>query len=125
MPPSKPTYPTSSFNALRSKAKIRNIPFNITKKDIPVPAVCPCCRNGFTKANPASVDRLMPDLGYTKGNVNIICKQCNERKSNALPPHLRNIADWMEKEINRKNRKEPSNASISDASPNDREADIP
>lgn len=106
MPPSKPTYPASSFTALRSRANRKGLPFNLTKKDIVVPAKCPCCGNGFDKTNPASVDRLIPNLGYTKGNVNVICKQCNERKNNALPPQLRNIADWAEQEIVNKNRKE-------------------
>lgn len=111
MPPKKPFYPSSSFASLRHRAKQKNLPFNLTKKDIVVPKKCPCCGSGFSKDNPASVDRLIPNLGYTKGNVNVICKRCNERKNNSLPPNLRNIADWMEREIENKNRKEDPNDS--------------
>lgn len=66
---------------------------------------CPICKKryilnaNYTTANDTpSLDRLDNSKTYVKGNVNIICKKCNEIKGDASSTQLRQIADWMDKQ---------------------------
>ena len=43
-----------------------------------------------------SIDRLIPELGYIKGNVNVISLRANIIKNNATKDELIKIANWME-----------------------------
>ena len=45
-----------------------------------------------------SVDRLSPDLGYTKGNVAWVSLIANVVKRERTPSQLRRIADWIEEQ---------------------------
>jgi hypothetical protein len=45
-----------------------------------------------------SVDRLSPDLGYTKGNVAWVSLLANVVKRERTPFQLRRIADWIEEQ---------------------------
>lgn len=87
----------------RHRAKRNNLPFSITVEDILIPTVCPVLGisleinvgKGRTGTSP-SLDRFLPELGYVKGNVNIISDRANSLKSNATPEELRRIADWID-----------------------------
>ena len=46
--------------------------------------------------NSPSIDRLIPELGYIKGNVNVISLRANIIKNNATKDELIKIANWME-----------------------------
>jgi hypothetical protein len=64
-----------------------NIPFNIEPEDIFIPGVCPIMKVPMvvgTRHTP-SVDRIIPELGYTKGNIWVISKIANMMKSNSTP----------------------------------------
>ena len=62
--------------------------------------VCPVLHikmewNGNNRNSP-SLDRLIPDLGYIKENVNWISNRANIMKYNRTPEMLRRIADWID-----------------------------
>jgi hypothetical protein len=45
-----------------------------------------------------SIDRAVPELGYTQGNVSIISYKANTIKNNCTNPAVfRRLADWIEK----------------------------
>jgi len=43
----------------------------------------------------ASLDRLIPKLGYVSGNVAIICQRCNSIKNDASLEELERVATWL------------------------------
>lgn len=96
-----------SFFVYRAKqiAKRRNLPFNITSSDITIPDVCPVLgiklevgkiRGQATDCSP-SIDRVIPELGYVKGNVEIISKRANTIKSFGTIEEHQKIIDYMRK----------------------------
>lgn len=88
----------------KSNCEKDGIPFNITVDDlIPYPLKCPVLgtpinwmNTGFSSNDSPSVDRMIPDLGYVKGNVRIISNRANRMKSNASVEDLRAILRYME-----------------------------
>lgn len=94
---------TILFN-IKSRCRRNNIPFNLTLEDITPPEICPVfgipLEKGDTKINPnsPSVDRINPELGYVKGNIQVISFKANTMKSNATPEELIQFANWVLKE---------------------------
>lgn len=72
----------------KNRANKAGIPFNIEPEDIIIPAICPVLgleltRNrGRVGPNSPSVDKIIPELGYVKGNVRVISYRANTLKSN-------------------------------------------
>ncbi len=93
------------LNRARERAKIRSLPFNITSADISIPTNCPVLGvpikpiDGSVgpKDNSPSLDRIVPRLGYVKGNVCVISHRANVLKNNSTPEELRQVADWLER----------------------------
>lgn len=87
----------------RTRSKRFNLPFNLKKEDILVPALCPILKfpletkskvNGG-RFNAPSLDRIVPELGYVKGNVWVISRQANAMKNQATKEDLRNFSNWI------------------------------
>ena len=84
----------------RSRAKRKGIPFDIQREDIHVPEHCPVLgipiffepvgRRGGTPNSP-SIDRIVPELGYVKGNVRIISNRANTLKNDATVEELERV----------------------------------
>lgn len=76
---------------LRSRAKVKNLDFDLTLEDIPdFPELCPILgvpMVKYTKYAP-SADRRDSTKGYVKGNIWIISTQANRMKSNANSEEL-------------------------------------
>lgn len=73
------------FDRTKSRAKMNNIPFNIDLEDIIIPKYCPILEIEMkynTKTAP-SIDRIIPELGYIKGNILIISRKANTMKNDA------------------------------------------
>ena len=87
----------------RSKqaAKYQNVPFNLTISDIKIPEMCPILNEPLiigTRYAP-SVDRIIPEKGYTKGNVWVISMKANAMKTDATPEELKLFAKWINEYI--------------------------
>ncbi len=54
---------------------------------------------GGQRANSPSLDRIVPEKGYVKGNVMWLCDKANTMKSNANPEELKTFAKWIKKTI--------------------------
>ena len=87
------------FMNLKSRATAKNIPFNLDISDIVIPVICPVLNIPiipFSKSdNSPSVDRLIPALGYVKGNINIISNRANRIKSDATLEEIEAIVNWL------------------------------
>lgn len=87
------------FQRIRSRAKAKDIPFNITVDDIKIPEFCPVlgiklnCNHGHSGYfdDSPSIDRIIPELGYTKGNIRVISNRANLLKSNATIEELQKV----------------------------------
>lgn len=91
------------YTAAKSRAKKYNIPFDITLEDIIIPEYCPLLNiqllpKNFTSdkksflPNSPSLDKIIPDLGYIKGNVMVISMKANAMKYNASLEELKIFA---------------------------------
>lgn len=72
------------------RARKYNIPFNIGIDDIIIPENCPLLGTPLRKErgkghhqDSPSIDRIIPSLGYTKENVQVVSVRANQLKSNA------------------------------------------
>jgi len=81
-------------NAKRAE-KERGITCNLDLTDIVIPEHCPylgikltTTRGAGQLDTNASIDKIDPNLGYTKGNVEIISRKANRMKNNASPREL-------------------------------------
>lgn len=97
---------------LKRRAKKKEVRFNIGVEDIPdIPDFCPVL-NIPIKANDAagpldsspSIDRIIPELGYVKGNIRVVSNRANRLKADAtleemelVLQDLRNINHAKEK----------------------------
>lgn len=85
----------------RNRAKKNNIPFTLTEDDISIPDVCPVLgvvlqkNDGKVKDNSPSLDRLIPEIGYVKGNVRVISWRANRLKSDASVDELQKLIEYM------------------------------
>ena len=73
---------------------------NLTLQDIEIPKFCPILgiriKYKGGDASP-SVDRITPQFGYIKGNVQVISMRANRIKNDATPDELRKVADYMQR----------------------------
>ena len=89
---------------VRSRSKQKNIPFNLTIEDIKVPEICPLLgvpiesqpKKGYHPNSP-SIDRIIPDKGYVKGNIWIISNRANTLKNDATLSELKTLVENLEK----------------------------
>lgn len=93
------------LNNVKLRAKVKGIPFNITLDDLVFPDTCPVlgipmiARSGAFHDNSPSIDRIVPEKGYVKGNVRIISYRANRIKCHASIEDLRAILAYMEREL--------------------------
>ncbi|MBK9496490.1 MAG: hypothetical protein IPO08_18685 [Xanthomonadales bacterium] len=99
-----------------ARARDKDLPFNLTIDDIGAPLVCPVLgielvwSNKKWGQNSPSLDRLVPALGYVRGNVLVMSFRANALKNNATPHELRLVADFCAASaVNVDDTKEDSN----------------
>lgn len=89
----------------KQRAKKLGLPFNLTRDDIIIPEICPIfgyelkISEGLPSAYSPSIDRIVPEKGYVKGNIQIISWRANDIKGNATPEELRKVADYIESHL--------------------------
>lgn len=89
------------LNSARARAKKKNLPFNINIDDIIIPELCPVLgiklERGVGKSGPnsPSIDRIIPNLGYVKGNIMIISHKANTIKNNSTIKEIEQVLLYM------------------------------
>jgi hypothetical protein len=81
----------------------QGVPYDISVDDLaPFPLTCPVLgipinwmNTGTTSNDSPSIDRMIPELGYTKGNVRIISQKANRLKGNASLDELEALLAYM------------------------------
>lgn len=94
-------WPRYLWYIAKKRAKEYDIPFTITPDDIIIPKRCPVFghkfiigKNGGSDCSP-SLDKIIPKLGYVKGNIIVISRRANRIKSDASLDELKKIVDYV------------------------------
>lgn len=91
------------YNQLKSSAKKRNIPFDLTMVDLnnlSFPITCPVLgiklewNTGSAKDSSYSIDRIDSDLGYTIDNIVVISNRANTLKRDATLKELQLLSEY-------------------------------
>lgn len=96
---------TLMLRSAKRRAKVQNLPFDINIEDIIIPEHCPILHikletsSNHATANSPSLDKIIPELGYTKGNIQVISNLANTMKWDASFQNLVDFAEWVNKEI--------------------------
>ncbi len=89
--------------AAKGRAKKQNVPFNITPEDIVFPTHCPILginllfSEGGRTDNTPSIDRIVPEKGYTKDNIRIISWRANRIKNDATLEELEKLVKYIKR----------------------------
>jgi hypothetical protein len=86
------------WHRAKTRAKLKNIPFNIEISDIIIPEKCPIFNSYFEVGNHktcASIDRIDSTLGYVKGNIQIISNRANMLKGDANLKEIEQLYIWL------------------------------
>jgi hypothetical protein len=85
------------FSRAKTRAKERNLEFDIEISDITIPEKCPVFGTKFEIGNHktcASIDRINANLGYVKGNIQIISNKANMIKGDASLEEIEKLYIW-------------------------------
>lgn len=85
----------------KQRAMTKGLPFNLEIDDIVIPENCPVfgfplkTDNSKVRKDSASLDRVVPELGYVKGNIMVVSALANTMKTNATEEELVIFAQWV------------------------------
>jgi len=89
------------WRSARKRARRDEVPCDIKPEDIVIPEVCPVLGilmvHGEGKASFASptLDRFLPELGYVKGNIEVISLRANSIKRHYSTETIGLVYKWM------------------------------
>ncbi len=89
------------LNSARHRARVFQVPFDLTKDDISIPEMCPILGiklevgTRLRRDNSPSLDRLKPELGYVRGNVRVISYRANRIKSDGTREEHEQVVAYM------------------------------
>lgn len=98
------SYKKAMLSSARSRARSKNLDFNIDVSDIELPEVCPLLGiplsiNASNKEFSYSLDRIDSSKGYVRGNVWVISDRANRLKNNATLEELDMLVTNLKKYI--------------------------
>jgi len=92
--------------AAKERADKSGIPFDIELDDIVIPESCPVLGipidirlgRGRRRPDSPSLDKFIPEKGYTKGNIQVISWRANWLKNNGTVDEWIKLAEWCQRE---------------------------
>lgn len=89
----------------KGRASAKRIPFDLCEDDIRIPSHCPALGIPLVKNlggkvgndNSPSLDRIVPHMGYVKGNIVVVSYKANRIKTDATPAELAKVAKFYNK----------------------------
>lgn len=93
------------ISRVKHRANKYDIPFNIDKSDVELPEYCEVLGiklnyenvgSGY-HANSPSLDKIVPELGYIKGNVRVISSRANLLKNDASIEELEKVLEDLKR----------------------------
>lgn len=92
------------LSSAKQRALAKGLMFDIHYDDIQIPNLCPVLKiplipsvDGQYSDNSPSLDRKIPYLGYTKGNVQVISMRANRLKSDANSAEIAAVLAYVTK----------------------------
>ncbi len=91
----------SMWHGAKTRAKAKDLPFNITSQDIIIPTLCPVLKipliqgTGTITDNSPTLDKRIPHLGYVVGNVTVISSLANRIKTNANSHQIAAVLEYV------------------------------
>ena len=85
------------LDSAKQRAKKDSLPFNLSLADIPDWDICPVLgvkMEAKTRYAP-SLDKISPQLGYVKGNIQVMSRKANTMKQDATQGELERFAKWV------------------------------
>lgn len=95
------------LQAAKTRASRKGLLFNLTTDDIHIPDICPVLGIelsygiGRPHDGSPSLDKIVPAMGYTRGNCEVISHRANTLKSNATVTEMRALADYYEQKLSK------------------------
>lgn len=89
----------------KRRAKLKGIPFELTLEDLIIPETCPVLgyklkiNNESSKFDSPSLDKIVPEKGYVKGNVIIVSMKANQIKTNATLRELEAVFEFYRNKL--------------------------
>jgi len=121
------------YHNAKNRAVREDVPFSLTVQDLVDIATdeCPVFHTPFvwgasllgkgnTRPDSPTLDRILPDLGYVKGNVAFLSYRANRIKDNGTMQEHYDIADWI---WSHTHAKENTTTSVSEGSDINGQAD--
>ena len=93
------------LQAAKTRAKNKNLSFTITIDDVIIPTMCPILNIPLDyrdRLHAPSLDRIVNNLGYVKGNVQVISSKANRLKNNGTIEEFEQILKYMKSNANTK-----------------------
>lgn len=96
------------LSVARGRARDAGIPFDLCPEDVIIPEFCPILGiklergEGVCTTNSPSLDKVIPLLGYVKGNVQVISMKANAMKQAASMDELIMLGEWAKLEKTRR-----------------------
>jgi hypothetical protein len=93
------------LHGAKGRAKELGLPFNLTVDDIVVPKQCPLLgiklvfHKDRAEWDSPSIDRIVPKLGYVRGNILIISRRANAIKQDASLEEIETLAKNLRKHL--------------------------
>lgn len=93
------------LRSAKQRAKQKGLPFNIDTSDIELPKKCPLLgislkvHDNIAGWDSYTIDRIIPSLGYVKGNVWVISKRANTLKGDASIEELELLVNNLKKKL--------------------------
>lgn len=94
------------FQSAKTRAKEKNVEFSLSLDDIQIPDTCPLLEipisksDGVLSGSSPSLDRIIPEKGYIKGNIQVISYKANAMKQGASLEELQTLVRNLEIVIN-------------------------
>lgn len=97
------------LKAARKRAGKDKLPFDLELSDIVIPEFCPVLGIKLeigreNKDSSPSLDKIIPEKGYVKGNIAVISLRANRLKSDGNLSEFKNIINYLEKHENAKDK---------------------
>jgi hypothetical protein len=88
------------LNDAKRRARKAGLPFDLCEEDFLIPSVCPVLGlrlgRGLGDCSP-SLDRIVPHLGYVRGNVIVVSTRANRLKGDATLDELLRLAEFYQR----------------------------
>lgn len=96
------------YSLAKSRAARKKIPFDLRLEDITIPSLCPVLgiplrvgspgKCGFPLPDSPTLDRLVPQKGYVRGNVVVMSWRANSLKKDGTLDEITRLAQWMKEQ---------------------------